>query len=163
MAQLGQPASSVGFYLAAMPVGAVTADVVAARMLGPRARIRVMFPAALVGCVTLLCFAARPDLALSMAALFIVGLGFAYAPGIDQRLIEVTPAELRDSALAVSSAGLMFVQGVGFAVWGFAAQLAPIRVVIPIAGAIGLAAVLALFLPGLPRRRGAGVGWPERR
>jgi MFS family permease len=147
VAHIHQPASAVGWYLASMPLGSVVADVVAGRMLGPRAQGRLVLPAALVASGSLAVFALGPPLPATIVVLFVVGLGFAYAPGLDQHLVEVAPGPLRDTALAVSSSGLMFVQGVGFAVWGFAAELASIRLVIPIAAGFGVMAALALTRP----------------
>src|SRR5262249_60966055 len=51
---------------------------------------------------------------------------------------------LRSRALALSAAGLMFTQGVGFAFWGIAGQYAPLAVVIPVAAAAGTLAVATL-------------------
>lgn len=146
VAHLGRPPSDVGLYLTAMPVGAVVADVVAGRLLGPRAQARLIFPAALLAPAALCLFALDPALLPAMVVLFFVGLGFAYGPGLDQRLVDVAPAELLPAALAVGTAGLMFFQGVGFAVWGFAAELAPLGLVVTTAGVIALLSVLRLLM-----------------
>jgi hypothetical protein len=77
------------------------------------------------------------------------GLGSAWGAGLDGLMISEAPAELRGRVLALASAGLMFIQGVGFAFWGLAGQFAPVTVVIPAAAAAGILVVLLLR----PRRR----------
>jgi hypothetical protein len=59
-------------------------------------------------------------------------------------LIDAAPDHLRGRALALSSAGLMFIQGAGFALWGIAGQYVPVTVVIPAAAAAGVLVVLLL-------------------
>jgi hypothetical protein len=63
---------------------------------------------------------------------------------VDGLMISAAPEELRGRVLALASAGLMFLQGVGFALWGVAGQYAPVTVVIPAAAAAGVLVVLVL-------------------
>lgn len=155
-AHIGQPAHAVGFLLAGLPVGTVLADTVAARLLPTRLQRRVMVPAALLMFAPMFFFFASPGLPVAVALLVVSGLGSAWVAGIDGLILEVTPAGLRSRALAVMGAGLMFIQGAGFALWGTVGQFAPVTVVIPVAAASG--AVIALFLqPGrLARTLGTG-------
>ena len=98
-------------------------------------------PGALLTCLPLLAFLGRPALAGAVALLFVAGLGNAYTPGYDQILLSASDERLRGRTLAAQTAGLMFSQGVGFAVWGLVAEFASPRLVIPLAAACGLAAV----------------------
>ena len=66
---------------------------------------------------------------------------------MDGLLVATAPPALRSRALALSSAGLMFTQGLGFALWGIAGQYAPLPVVIPLAALAGAAAVILLRPP----------------
>jgi predicted MFS family arabinose efflux permease len=141
---IGQPVRVTGFLLMGIPVGTVLADLIAARLLGVRWQRRLIVPAGLLTFVPLAGFAASPQLALALALLVICGLGSAWGAGLDGLLIDAAPAELRGRALALSSAGLMFIQGAGFALWGIAGQYAPVTVVIPAAAAAGVLAVLLL-------------------
>jgi hypothetical protein len=64
--------------------------------------------------------------------------------GLDGLLVTVTPPELRNRALGLSTTGLMFTQGAGFALWGLAGQYLPLPVVIPAAAVAGMIAVVGL-------------------
>jgi predicted MFS family arabinose efflux permease len=141
---IGQPARAAGFLLIGIPAGTVVADVIVARLLPARLQRRIIVPAGLLVFCPLIGFAASPRLGLAIALLVASGLGFAWAPGLDGLLIDVTPLPLRGRALALQGAGLMFTQGAGFALWGIAAQYAPLIAVIPAAGVTGGVAVMTL-------------------
>jgi Transmembrane secretion effector len=143
-AHIGQPARIAGFLLTAIPVGTIIADVVAARFLTTRLQRAAIGPAALLSFAPLAWFAASPGLTLALALLVVAGLGSAWAAGIDGALLDAAPPALRNRALALASAGLMFTQGVGFALWGLVGQYLPLAVTIPLAAAAGTAVVLAL-------------------
>lgn len=151
---IGQPARAAGFLMAGMPVGIVLADSLAARVLTTRAQRRIIVPAAFLVFVPLAVFLVSPGLPLAIALLVAAGLGSAWVAGLDGLLIDVVPVPLRSRALGVMSAGLMFVQGAGFALWGIAGQYLPPDVVICGAAVLGAAAVLLLrpqVLPSAPR------------
>ena len=141
---IGQPARAAGFLLIGLPAGIVIADAIAARLLPVRQQRRIMIPAALLSFAALFCFAASPGLVLAVLVLVIAGLGSAWSAGIDGLLLEAAPLDLRNRALALMSAGLMFTQGVGFAFWGIAGQFLPVAAVIPLAAGAGMVAVLLL-------------------
>jgi MFS family permease len=138
---IGQPARAAGLLLMAIPAGTVVADVLAARLLPTRRQRSIIVPAALGVFAPLAAFAASPGLGLALALLVVSGLGSAWAAGIDGLLVEVAPPALRNRALALGSAGLMFTQGLGFALWGIAGQYLPLAVVIPTAAGAGVLAV----------------------
>ncbi len=141
---IGAPVRVVGYLLMAIPAGTVLADLIAARMLRARAQRRLIVPAALLGFVPLAGFAASPALGAALALLVICGLGSAWGAGLDGLMIGEAPPELRGRVLALASAGLMFIQGAGFALWGIAAQYLPVTVVIPAAAVAGILVVLLL-------------------
>ena len=143
-AHIGQPARAAGFLLMGIPAGTVAADIIAARLLPTRLQRRIIVPAGLLAFAPLVVFAASPGLGLALLLLVISGLGSAWAAGIDGLLIDTAPRGLRSRALALSAAGLMFTQGLGFALWGIAGQYAPLAVVIPVAAAAGTLAVITL-------------------
>ena len=149
-ASIGQPARAAGFLLMGIPAGTVLADVIVARLLPVRLQRRIIVPAGLLVFFPLIGFAAGPRLGPAIALLVISGLGSAWAAGLDGLLIDVAPPALRSRALALQGAGLMFTQGAGFALWGIAAQFAPLTVIIPAAGVAGGVAVVTLR----PRRTG---------
>ena len=151
---IGQPARVAGFLLMGIPVGTVVADLIAARLLRVRWQRRLVVPAGLLTFVPLAGFVASPGLALALALLVVCGLGSAWGAGLDGLLIDAAPGELRGRALALSSAGLMFIQGAGFALWGVAGQYVPVTVVIPAAAAAGV--LVVLLLRPHPARRQPG-------
>jgi predicted MFS family arabinose efflux permease len=143
-AHIGQPARVAGYLLTAIPVGTIIADVIVARCLPTRLQRAAIVPAALLSFAPLAGFAVSPRLGLALALLVVAGLGSAWAAGIDGALIDATPPQLRNRALALSTTGLMFTQGAGFALWGVVGQYLPLPVTIPLAAAAGTVAVLAL-------------------
>lgn len=151
---IGQPARAAGFLLMGIPAGTVIADLIVARMLPVDLQRRLIVPAGLLVFAPLVAFAASPRLGPAIALLVISGLGSAWAAGLDGLLIHTAPPALRSRALGLQNAGLMFTQGAGFALWGIAAQYAPLTVVIPVAAVAGATAVLTLR-PHLSRQAGA--------
>ena len=143
---IGQPARATGFLLMGIPIGTVAADVIAARLFATRLQRRIIVPAALLTCAPLAAFAASPGLVPAMSLLVVAGLGNAWTAGIDGLLIGTAPAALRNRALALAGAGLMFTQGAGFALWGVAGQVLPPTAAIPVAAAAG-AVVAATLRP----------------
>jgi predicted MFS family arabinose efflux permease len=146
---IGEPARAAGFLLTGIPAGTVLADLIVARMLSAGLQRRVITGAGLLVFAPLAAFAASPRLGPAIALLVISGLGSAWMPGLDQLLIQAAPVALRSRALALQNAGLMFTQGAGFALWGIAAQYAPLTAVIPVAAVAGATAVMTLR-PRLP-------------
>jgi predicted MFS family arabinose efflux permease len=141
---IGQPTRVTGFLLMGIPAGTVLADLVVARLLPSRLQRRLIVPAGLLTFVPLAGFVASPRLALALALLVTCGLGSAYVAGLDGLMISSAPEELRGRVLALASAGLMFLQGAGFALWGVAGQYAPVTAVIPAAAVAGVLIVLLL-------------------
>jgi MFS family permease len=144
VARLGLPSHAVGFWLTAIPVGTVLADVAVARLMSGANRRRMAVPSMLVTCAALLVFGAQPSFAVAFALLVIVGLGNSYQPAVDQELMDAAPEPLLGAALSISTAGLMFCQGVGFGVWGIVAEFVAPPYVVVIAGCLALVAVLCL-------------------
>ena len=89
-------------------------------------------------------FAASPGLVLAVGLLAVAGLGNAWTAGIDGLLIDTAPLTLRNRALALAGAGIMFTQGAGFALWGIAGQYLPPTAAIPAAAAAGALAATIL-------------------
>jgi hypothetical protein len=160
-AHIGQPTRAAGFLLMGIPAGTVAADVLAARLLPSRLQRRIVVPAGLLVFAPLAAFAVSPGLGLALGLLVVSGLGSAWGAGIDGLLIDTASAGLRNRALALSSAGLMFTQGIGFALWGIAGQYAPLPAVIPAAAAVGALAVAALQPPRRARVTAGAYSPPQ--
>ncbi|MCK8678123.1 MFS transporter [Streptomyces lichenis] len=136
--ELGGGPAAVGLLLCAAPAGSVVGELLAGTLLTARTRVRMVLPTALLMFLPLLGFAFRPGLWASVALLTVCGLGFTYAMGLDQRVLDATPEELRGRALTIMLAGLMITQGLGFAAAGAVAEFLPPPVVIVIVGSLGL-------------------------
>ncbi|WP_340561903.1 MFS transporter [Streptomyces sp. GSL17-111] len=136
--ELGGGSAAVGLLLCAAPAGSVVGELLAGTLLSARTRVRMMLPTAVLMFVPLLGFAFRPGLWASVALLTVCGLGFTYAMGLDQRVIDATPEALRGRALTITLAGLMITQGLGFAAAGAVAEFLPPHVVIVLVGSLGL-------------------------
>ena len=144
--EIGRAAGAVGLYLAGLPAGTALGDLWVARAASAQTQRRVVLPGAVLTCLPLLAFVWQPGLAGAVALLFVAGLGCAYMPGYDQTLLAASDERLRGRTLAAQTAGLMFAQGVGFAVWGLVAEFAAPRLVIALSAACGLA-VVAIWRP----------------
>ena len=150
-AHIGQPARAAGFLLMGIPIGTVAADVIAARLLPYRVQRRIIVPVALLSFAPLAVFAMTPGLALAVGLLALAGLGSAWSAGIDGLLVDTAPSALRNRALALAGAGIMFTQGAGFALWGIVGQYLPSTVAIAMAAAAGAIAA-AILRPQRGRR-----------
>jgi predicted MFS family arabinose efflux permease len=141
---IGEPARVAGFLLMGVPAGTVVADILVARFLSQWQQMRVMVPAAVLGFAPVMAFCFSPRLGLALGLLVVAGFGAASYAGLDGVLLAAAPEHLRSRVLALSSAGLMFTQGAGFAVWGIAGQYAAPSVVIPAAALAGVAVAVTL-------------------
>jgi Na+/melibiose symporter-like transporter len=139
--------AGAGLLMAATALGAVLGEVLATSRLTPAWQLRLIGPAAVTVLAPLLLFAFQPGLVPATLILAVSGLGFAMHIGLDRRLLDVTPVELRARALSIQTAGLMFWQGVGFAAAGAAAELMAPWLVVPAAALAGLLAVALLTRP----------------
>ncbi len=136
----------VGWWLAAMPLGVVAGDLAGVRFLRPRLQRRLVVPVAAAGFVPYLVFALDPPMAAALVLLAASGACGMYSLGLDGLLRDAAPERLFARMMALNSAGLMTLQGVGFALAGAAAQAIGSNGAIAVAGVCGLAAVLLLQL-----------------
>jgi MFS family permease len=141
---LGFPAASAGLLLWAAPAGAILGEVLTARVFRAEVRPRTVVPLAAAVLVVPLAFAAQPPLPVAIALLLFSSAGFGFSLGLDQQLMAATPPHLQRRTLTVATAGLMFCQGLGFALAGAAAEFAAPRVVIPVVCLLGLLALVTL-------------------
>ncbi len=96
-----------------------------------RAQRRIIVPAALLSFAPMAAFAASPGLVMAVGLLALAGPGNAWTAGFDGLLIDTAPLTLRNRALALAGAGMMFTQGAGFALWGIAGHYIPPTAAIP--------------------------------
>ncbi|GGO76220.1 MFS transporter [Nonomuraea cavernae] len=133
--------AGLGLLMSALPIGTVLGELLCLWLPSPARRLRLIAPLALLVFLPQLLFGLRPGLPSAIALLVLSGIGLAHHLGLDQLLVDVAPEKLLGRALSVQTAGLMFWQGVGFAVAGAAAQFAAPSLVITVTAALGLALV----------------------
>jgi predicted MFS family arabinose efflux permease len=135
----------VGWWLVALPAGTIAGDIVGVRFLDAIQQRRLVAPAAAAGFLPYLAFAADPAVPLALALLLASGLCGLYGLGLDARVRDAAPHHLFARTMSLNGAGLMALQGIGFALAGAIAQAVDPSAAIALAGACGLASVLALL------------------
>lgn len=146
VAGIGGRAALVGWWLVALPVGVVVGDLVGIWALSATVQRRLVVPLAAATFVPLLAFATHPGFLLACGLLVLSGLAASYSLGLDALLREAAPPSIFGRALAINTAGLISLQGLGFAAAGALGELVPPHVAIAIAALAGLA-VVALLRP----------------
>jgi predicted MFS family arabinose efflux permease len=139
-------AGLVGWWLAALPVGTIAGDLLGVRFLGPSLQRRLVVPAAAASFVPYLVFAAWPPIGVCLALLVVSGAFGMYSLGLDGRVRDAAPDRLFARTMTLNSAGLMTLQGAGFALAGALAQAIGAGPAVAALGACGLLAVAALSL-----------------
>ncbi|WP_101786887.1 MFS transporter [Nonomuraea indica] len=134
----------LGLLMSALPVGTVLGEVLCMWLPSPRQRLRLVVPLAALMFVPQLGFGLRPGLPLAIGLLVLSGAGLAHHLGLDRLLVDTAPEALLGRALSIQTSGLMFWQGVGFAVAGAAAQFAAPWAVVTVTAAAGLALIPVL-------------------
>ncbi len=147
VADLGLSAAAVGWWLAAIPLGTIAGELAGIWFVPPPWRLRLMGVLAAATFIPLLGFAANPGLAVALPLLVASGVCSAWVLGQDALILEVTPEHLLGRVFSVNTAGLISLQGFGFAAAGALAEVVSPHVAIVIAALTGLA-VVALFAPG---------------
>jgi MFS family permease len=157
---IGGSASAVGWWLAMLPAGVIIGELAAVRVLPARIRRRTVRPLAAWCFVPLLLLGIfQPPLAIALPLLVLSGLGSAYTLGLDLISLQVTPEPLRARMFTIATAGLMTLQGLGFAAAGALGQLVSPSTAIVIAACCGLAVVGLLKLPALTPERESASRW----
>jgi hypothetical protein len=137
----------VGWWLVALPVGLICGDVVGVRLLSPQQQRRLVAPAAAAGFIPYLAFLAHPPIAVALPLLVGAGACGLYSLGLDARVRDAAPPELFARTMTLNSAGLMTLQGIGFALAGAIAQAIGSAAAITVAGCCGLTATVLLLRP----------------
>jgi MFS family permease len=150
----GHSRALVGWWLVALPAGVVCGDLLGVWLLSARRQQRLVVPLAALCFAPYLVFVVSPPVPIALPLLALAGCGSAYVLGLDAILRDTIPESLFARTMAINQAGLMTIQGLGFAVAGALAQaLSPGRT-IALAGLAGLA-VVALAAGDLRARLGS--------
>jgi predicted MFS family arabinose efflux permease len=147
VADLGLSAGAAGWWLAAIPAGTIAGELAAIWFVPAAWRMRLIGFLAAVSFLPLLAFAAHPGLAFALPLLVLSGLCSAWILGQDALILEVTPQHLLGRVFSVNTAGLISLQGLGFAAAGALAEFVSPHTAIVIAAVTGLALV-AYLAPG---------------
>jgi MFS family permease len=139
------PSSMVGWWLTALPVGVITGDVLAVRLLTPERQRLWVAPAVLASFIPYLIFASSPAVPVALPILTAAGLCSFYGLGLDARVRDAAPQHLFTRTMTLNSAGLMALQGIGFTLAGATAQALGAPPTIAIAGACGIATSIILL------------------
>lgn len=114
---------NAGVLLAAASGGMLLGDLTVGRLLSPAWRRRSAFPLRLLLAVPYLLFALHPPTPVAAVAVFAASAGFAATLHLQERLLALTPEQVRGQVQGVESAGRMTWQGIGAAVAGATAQV----------------------------------------
>jgi hypothetical protein len=148
---LGGSDSLVGWWLVAIPLGLVVGDVIAIWAVSADRQARIVGPLTACVFVPLVAFAFAPGFAIAFVLLVLSGAAAAYGLGLDARIRSAAAPELLGRVLAINMAGLLALQGLGFAAAGALAEVVAPSTAILVAGVAGLTVVAILW----PRHRHA--------
>ncbi|MER7274359.1 MFS transporter [Dactylosporangium sp. NPDC000244] len=116
---------SAGALFVAAALGMLAGDVLAGRLLPARLRRPLTTPVQLLLAVPYLLFAATPPLWAAIAVAAVASIGYCGSLLLQDRLVELTPPELRGHSLGLHSSGMFTMQAVGATLAGAVAQLMP--------------------------------------
>ena len=154
-------ATLVGIWLVALPLGVIIGDIFGVRFLTAQQQRRLVVPVAAAGFLPYLLFVLRPSIPVALVLLVVSGICGMYSLGLDGRVRDAAPERLFARAMTLNSAGLMTLQGIGFALAGAIAQATSASLAITIAGALGLIATALLSRTGQrPARAGDTASLP---
>jgi MFS family permease len=146
-------AALVGWWLVALPAGVIAGDLLGVWLLTPRLQRRLIGPVAALSFVPYLIFVTSPPIPVAIALLVVSGLCAVHSLGLDALVRDTAPEPIFARTMALNTAGLMTLQGLGFALAGAAAELVGPASAVAAAGVAGLAAV-ALVYPRTGRTSG---------
>ena len=151
--------AQVGWWLVALPAGIIAGDLFGVRFLTPRRQRALVAPAVVASFVPYLAFVLDPRFPVAVLLLVSSGACGLYSLGLAARIRDAAPRRIFARAMTLNSAGLMTLQGLGFALAGAVAQGVGAARAIAIAGVCGLVSMVALLRPERPSLR---VGTEER-
>jgi hypothetical protein len=148
VASQGGSAALVGWWLVGLPAGIVTGDLLGVWLLSRAWQRRIVGAAGLASFLPYLAFAVNPPVAVCVPLLVLSGMCSMYSLGLDAQVREAAPQALFARMMAVSSAGLLTIQALGFPLAGVIGTAVGPGTAVAIAGACGVTGVLALWPRG---------------
>jgi predicted MFS family arabinose efflux permease len=125
-------------------------DVVAARLLPPPTRERLLVAFVVLLGAPLVLLALPLPVAAVAVVLSCSGMGFAYGLSVARRFRDAVPEDRRGQAFSLLRTGLMTCQGLGPALFGGLAELVPTAAVIAAGGVATVLAGVALHRTRAP-------------
>jgi Major Facilitator Superfamily len=140
VAELGEGPAGMGLFLAAFPLGFTLGGIVMTHVAGPARLLSMIVPAFMLSAVPLICFAAHPGLAVSVALW--AASGFAGAPviAVNGAFVRTVPDDRRGAAGALMGSVVSGGQGLMMIAAGGVAELAGPSGAIATLGVIVMAA-----------------------
>ncbi|MGW2417971.1 MFS transporter [Streptomyces sp. NPDC001709] len=150
---------AAGTLFACGALGMFVGDVTVGRLLPPGVRHRLATPLLLLLATPYLVFCARPPLAVALVCVTVASVGFGASLVQQERLMDLTPAELAGQALGLHSSGMLTLQGVSASLAGAVSQLTSpaVGMTVMAAGSVCVTLALATAARRSPQRRS-----PER-
>ena len=144
----GGAVTLVGWWLAGLPVGIVAGDLLGVWLIPPAWQRRLVGAAGLASFAPYLAFALNPPVVVCVPLLVLSGMCSMYSLGLDARVRDAAPQALFARMMALNSAGLLTIQALGFPLAGAIGTAIGPGPAVAIAGACGIAGVLALWPRG---------------
>jgi MFS family permease len=136
-----------GLLMAGPSMGAVVGGFVLTRLIGPRVRMRLLGPLAVLSSVPLLTWALEPPLWLMVVMLMFSGMAASYQFVANAAFVLCAPASGRALAFGLVAAGLQAAQGIGIIMASLLTEVLGADAVIAGAGALGLLCAVLLAVP----------------
>ncbi|MEE6307278.1 MFS transporter [Plantactinospora veratri] len=136
---------SAGVLFVAGALGMLAGDTVVGRFVPARWRQRLVTPLQLSLGVPYLLFALPIPLPVAALAVAVASAGFGAGVLLQQRLVDLTPVQMRGQALGLHSSGMLTMQAVSAALAGTVAEH------LPVGAAMAVMAVLSLLVTLLLR------------
>jgi predicted MFS family arabinose efflux permease len=141
---------SAGTLFIAGALGMLAGDALAGRVLPPTSRARFITPLRMLLAAPYLLFAVALPLPVAMVTVAVASMGFGAGLLLQERLIAVTPADMRGQALGLHSSGMLTMQAVGATCAGVIAEYLSASTAMVAMAALSLTVTL-LLTPGLSR------------
>ncbi|MDG4788827.1 MFS transporter [Micromonospora sp. WMMD1102] len=139
---------AAGVLFVAGALGMLTGDTVVGRFVPARWRQRLVTPLQLSLGLPYLLFALPVPLPLAAIAVAVASAGFGAGVLLQQRLVDLTPPQMRGQALGLHSSGMLTMQAVAATLAGTIAQYLPAGAAMAVMAVLSLLVTL-LLRPGL--------------
>ncbi|MCD9873685.1 MFS transporter [Streptomyces guryensis] len=139
-----------GYLLAAGAVGMLVGDIVVGRFVAEAVRDRLILPLRVLLAAPFLAFPLSLPTPVAVALVCVSAFGYAASLPLQERLVRLTPEDIRGQAFGLSGTGLMVGQALGALLAGGLAQL--LGATRAVGWAMATMAVLSLLVTSLLRR-----------